>query len=328
MLFWRSTCSKNRDKNSVHELKKIEIGGIKQWILVRGKNRDNPILLFLHGGPGSAQIAVSRIYFSKLEENFVVVNWDQRGAGLSYSKDIPKDTMTVKNFINDTKELIEYLLKTYNKKKIFLVGHSWGSGLGILVTNKYPQLIEAYLGIGQIGDMQENERIAYKYVNEYAHKTNNIKAIKELQEIGEPPYNDLISSMRIRSKWTTKFGARFYKLDMKQFKLKFLMSSEYTIADVYKFAMGSTYSIETMWEEISKLNLFNLAPELSVPVYFLLGKHDYTTPYEIAEKYFDELIAPFKEIAWFDNSAHCIHFEEPLKFEKLIIDKLANIKYS
>lgn len=326
MLFWRSTYSKNRDKNSVYELKKVEIGGMKQWILVRGKNRDNPILLFLHGGPGSAQIAVSSTYFSKLEENFIVVNWDQRGAGLSYSKDIPKDTMTVKNFIHDTKELIEYLLNTYNKKKIFLVGHSWGSGLGMLVTNKYPQFIQAYIGIGQIGDMQENERIAYRFVNNYAHETNNRKAIKQLKEIGEPPYNDLISSMRIRSKWTSRFGARFYEFNTKQLMLKFLVSSEYTIADVYKFTKGSTYSIDTMWEEVSSLNLLNLVPELSVPVYFLLGKHDYTVPYEIAEQYFDKLIAPYKEIVWFDNSAHCIPFEEPFKFQKIIIDKLTDIK--
>jgi pimeloyl-ACP methyl ester carboxylesterase len=173
--------------------------------------------------------------------------------------------------------------------------------------------------------MQENERIAYKYVNNYAHKTNIIKAIKQLEEIGEPPYNDPISSMRIRSRWTSRFGARFYKLDMKRLMLKFLISSEYTISDVYKFIKGSTYSIETMWEEVSKLNLLKLVPELSVPVYFLLGKHDYTVPYEIAEKYFEKLIAPFKEIIWFDNSAHCIPFEEPLKFQKLIIDKLTDI---
>lgn len=326
MLFWKSTSSENRYKNGVHKLKKVEIGGIEQWILVRGKNRDNPILLFLHGGPGSAQIAVSRAYFSKLEENFIVVNWDQRGAGLSYSEDLPKDTMTVKSFINDTKELIEYLLNTYNKKKIFLAGHSWGSGLGILVTNKYPQLIHAYIGIAQIADMQENERIAYKYVNEYARKNNNIKAIKQLQKIGYPPYKDLISSMKIRSRWTSKFGSRFYKMDMKQFMSKFLISSEYTIADMFKFIKGSKYSIDTMWEEVSNLNLFNLVPEVSVPVYFLLGKHDYTAPFEIAEKYFYKLTAPFKEIVWFDNSAHCIPFEEPLKFQELIIDKLAAIR--
>ncbi|MFD3157998.1 alpha/beta fold hydrolase [Haloimpatiens sp. FM7330] len=327
MLFWRSTYSKNRDKNSVYELKKIEIGGIEQWILIRGKNRDNPILLFLHGGPGSAQIAVSKAYFSKLEENFIVVNWDQRGAGLSYSKDIPKNTMTVKNFVNDTKELIYYLLNTYNKKKIFLVGHSWGSGLGILVADKYPQLIQTYVGIGQIGDMQENEKIAYEYVYNYAHKTNNIRAIKQLKKIGEPPYNKLINSMRIRSRWTNRFGGKLYKFDMKQFMLNFLISSEYTIADAYKFIKGNSYSMKTMWEEVSNLNLLNLVPKLNVPVYFLLGKYDYTVPFEIAEKYFNKLTAPFKEIIWFNNSAHCIPFEEPLKFQKLLIDKLTDVKY-
>ena len=109
--------------------------------------------------------------------------------------------------------------------------------------------------------------------------------------------------------------------------LKCLISSEYTIADVYKFIKGSTYSIDTMWQEISNLNLLKLVPELNIPIYFLLGKHDYTAPYEIAENYFENLIAPSKEILWFDNSAHCIPFEEPLKFQEIIIDKLTSLKY-
>lgn len=120
MLFWRKTPPIIGAENSVSELRKIKIGGIDQWLLIRGKNKNNPVLLFLHGGPGSAQIAVARNYQSFLEEYFIVVNWDQRGAGLSYSPNVPKEQMRVNSFIRDTKELIDYLTKTYGKEKIYI----------------------------------------------------------------------------------------------------------------------------------------------------------------------------------------------------------------
>lgn len=325
MLFWRNTSSESDYKNGVYELKSIEIGGIKQWLLIRGRNKDNPILLFLHGGPGSAQISIAKHYFSRLEENFLVVNWDQRGAGLSYSRDIPKETMNVKSFVSDAKELIDYLRKTYNKEKIFLVGHSWGSALGVLTANKYPNLIEAYIGVGQVGDMVELERIAYKYVNDYAHKTNNTKAIEELERIGEPPYKDSVKCIKVRSKWTGKFHVRIYRDDMKKLVLRMLTSSEYAFGDVFKLLKGGNYSVDSMWEEVSKLNLEEQVPELKMPVYFITGRHDYTVPFETSLKYFEKLKAPFKENIWFEDSAHCMPFEEPDKFQGTIIDKLSSV---
>lgn len=323
MLFWRRTPPLIiGSENSVSELKKIKIGGIDQGLLIRGKNKNNPILLFLHGGPGSAQIAVASKYQSILEEHFIVVNWDQRGAGLSYSKAVSKETMSVDNFIKDTKELIDYLLKIYSKQKIFLAGHSWGSLLGVLVSHKFPELIERYVGIGQAVDLEENERSAYDYVIKYAEKTNNKRAKKELQEIGKPPYKDMIGCTKVRSRWTSKFNARFYNTSMIKFMLKYLISQEYNLADVIKFLKGSTFSFNTMWQEVMGLNLSELVPRLNMPVYFMLGRHDFTTLYDIAIKYCEKLIAPYKEVILFENSAHCIPFEEPEKFQRILIEKL------
>lgn len=322
MLFWRRTSLIIGSKNSVSELKKIKIGGIDQWLLIRSKNKNNPILLILHGGPGSAQIAVATKYQALLEEHFIVVNWDQRGAGLSYSKDVSKGTMVVDKFVKDTKELIDYLIKIYNKQKIFLVGHSWGSILGVLVSHKFPELIEGYVGIGQAVDMKENERLAYDYVDKYAGKTSNKRAKKELKEIGKPPYKDIIGDTKVRSRWTSKFNARFHNTSMIRFMLKFLMSQEYNLMDVIKFLKGSTFSFNTMWQEIMGLNLFELVPRLNMPIYFMLGRYDFTTPYDIAMKYGEKLIAPYKEIIWFENSAHCIPFEEPEEFQRILIEKL------
>ena len=322
MLFWRRTPAVSGTGNSVSELKKIKIGGIDQWVLIRGQDSNNPVLLFLHGGPGSAQIAVASGYHALLEKEFLVVDWDQRGAGLSFSPKIPGQTMTVDTFIQDTKELIDYLIHAYGKQKIFLAGHSWGSLLGALVCRRFPELIQGYVGIGQAVDLKENEKLAYDYVATYAKTTNNKKAMKELEEIGQPPYRDTIRFTKVRSQWTSRFHARFHNAGMRKFMLKFLLSPEYSLADVWKFLKGSSFSFCTMWPQVMALNLFSLTPEFDMPVYFMLGRYDYTTPYEIAVRYYEKLTAPHKEIIWFENSAHCMPFEEPVLFQKALIEKL------
>lgn len=322
MLFFRRTPPINGSVNSKAELKKIKIGGIDQWILVRGKNKDNPILLFLHGGPGSSQIAVASKYQALLEEQFLVVNWDQRGAGMSYSPNLSRAEMTVDRFIEDTRELIEYLTGEYGKEKLYLAGHSWGSLLGALVSYRFPDLILGYIGIGQAVDLQENERLAYDYVFGCAEETNNRKALKQLRRMGEPPYKDILNSTRIRSRWTSSFHGRFYKAGMGKLVLQYLFSSEYSFMDLVRFLRGSIFSYQTMWLEIMDINLLEQVPSLNLPVLFLLGRHDFTTPYEIAVRYFEKLTAPSKEMVWFENSAHCMPFEEADVFQRVILDKL------
>lgn len=322
MLFWRRTSHITGSKNGISELKKVTIGGTGQWLLIRGKSLSNPILLFLHGGPGSAQIAVAARYQAQLEEHFIVVNWDQRGSGLSYSKEISKETMTVDHFVKDAKELIDYLTRTYGKQKVFLAGHSWGSILGALLVHKYPEAVEGYAGVGQVADLAENERLAYEFVYHCAETGNNKRAVRELRTIGRPPYKDLMDGTMVRSRWTGRFHARFHNISAVRFMLQFLVSQEYNLADGVRFLRGSAFSFNAMWKEISEINLFELVKTLDVPVYFLLGKYDFTTPYDIAVRYCEALNAPHKEIIWFENSAHCMPFEEPEKFQRVLIEKL------
>ena len=139
-MFSRNT--KNIEaENSVADLIKINIGGFEQWVLIRGESINKPILLFLNGGPGTTNIGIAADTQKQLEKNFIVVNWDQLGAGLSYNKSIPKEAMTIEKMIEYTKELIQYLLNRFEKKKVYLVGHSWGSLLGILTAKRYPEYI-------------------------------------------------------------------------------------------------------------------------------------------------------------------------------------------
>lgn len=145
---------------SIASLEKVYIGGVKQWILIRGRSVNNPVLLFLHGGPGSAEWPLVRDYNRSLEDHFIHVYWEQRGAGKSYSKNI--GNMHIDQFISDTRELLQYLQKRVNREKVFLIGHSWGSLLGILTAEKYPELFHAYIGVGQFVSAKEQEEISYQ----------------------------------------------------------------------------------------------------------------------------------------------------------------------
>ena len=324
MLFLRWTPKINTDK-SIAELSNIDIGGISLWLQIRGTNKNNPIILFLHGGPGTAQIGFARKYQNELEKHFVVVNWDQRGAGLSYSSKIDSKTMNINQFISDTKEVVNYLLTHFKKEKLFLIGDSWGSLLGTKVVNKYPDLFHAYIGTGQVVNMKRNEQLAYKYTLEEAKERNDEKAIQKLEEIGLPPYDDLINSTIIRSKLTRKLGGTMYKDSLfNLFIKKMVLSTEYNIIDIYRFIKGNQFSMINIWEEIMEVNFFKEVTSFKIPIYFVLGKHDFTAPSEIAEEYYSYIDAPSKKLIWIENAAHVMQFENSRKFQEIIINKVLN----
>lgn len=320
ILFLPSRTPKIEGKNSIACIQKVKLGGLDQFIMVRGKNVSNPILLFLHGGPGYPQISFARKYQQKLEENFVVVNWDQRGAGMSYSHNIPKDSMNRKQFIKDTKELIDYLCTKYQKEKIYLVGHSWGTELGMYVINEYPEKIAAFISIGQVVDGTENETISYDYVLEIARKNNDKKALDDLIKIGRPPYKNTVGSTATQRRWLSKYGGVERKVNtLNDIILGSIFSPEYTGVDGIKFALGSKFTADTMWGHNLDLNFIKDIPEVKVPIYFCAGRYDYNTPSELIEKYYNQITAPDKELIWFEESAHFPHFEEAEKFAELTI---------
>lgn len=200
----------------IDSLERVSLGGVDQWILARGRNKSNPVLLFLHGGPGFPDMPFAHRFDTLLEKDFVVVHWDQRGAGKSYDPNIDPSSMTVGQFISDTRELTEKLKRRFNVSKIYLAGHSWGSIVGVLTVRRYPGLYEAYIGIGQEVNITEADKISYRFVLERAVSTGNKKALRELEEIGPPPYT--AGKVYIQRKWLNEFGGVFYK-DMNYSKL-------------------------------------------------------------------------------------------------------------
>lgn len=307
-------------ENSVAIIEKIKLGGLEQAILVRGKDISNPVLLFLHGGPGYPQISFARKYEKKLENNFVVVNWDQRGSGMSYSSNIPKESMNRDQFIEDTKELIDYLCEKYEKEKIYLVGHSWGTELGLYVVDKYPEKVAAFISIGQVVNGIESEVISYDYVLEIANKNKDQKALDDLMRIGEPPYKNTVNDTAAQRKWLSKYGGVERKVDtLRDIILGSIFSSEYTGIDGIKFTLGNKFSADTMWGHNKDLDFIRDIPEVKVPIYFCAGRYDYNTPSVLIEEYYNEIIAPKKELIWFEESAHFPNFEEYEKFNELVI---------
>lgn len=309
----------------IDSLEKIELGGVEQSIYITGKDQSKPVLLFLHGGPGFAMMPMLHISNSQLEDYFVVVNWDQRGAGLSYSSKIPESSMTLKQFNSDLHELTNYLKTRFNKKKIYLVGHSFGTILGMKAISKYPDDYWAFIGVGQVVDIKDNERICYDYALKSAQQDNNEEAISELQRVGRPDHKGYKhgSGYDVTSKWVEYYGGDLYgKSSTEEMEDKMYYSEIYK--DAYK-------KIEKGWEfsdllfedpEVSDLDFRKQLGEVAVPVYFFSGKHDYNTPYELIEQYFNMLKAPKKELISFDNSAHFCFYEEPDKFNSTLIEKV------
>ena len=306
-------------ENKVESLKQVTLGGIQQSILVRGKEEDNPILLFLHGGPGTAQIGFMPKYQDLLEEEFLVVNWDQRGSGLSYVEGIPKETMNINQFVEDAVELIEYLKETYHKEKIYLMGHSWGSMLGMLLIHQYPNLFHGYIGVGQVANMLKGEQYLYDYLHKQAKETKQEEILEDLQTMGRPPYKDPFTSIPISRKWVNHFRGITWELDLNQvISLGMENSPYYKKEDISKWMKGSGFSVEHMLQEMLEVDLEKDIKKVDLPIYFFLGRHDYTTPSEIARAYLDQISAPEKGIVWFEDSAHMPMMEEPIKFQKMV----------
>jgi len=314
--------------NAIASLEKVNLGGVDQWILIRGTDIKNPVLLHLHGGPGDSEMPMEHYFGVELEKHFVFVMWDQRGAGKSYSAKIPKETMTIDQFVSDAHELTLVLKKRFSADKIYLMGHSWGTILGTLLVQKYPEDYYTYVGIGQCVDILRNEEISYQFVLKEAKTRKNKSALKDLEEIGPPPYKD-ISGLITKQRWLRKFGGMFHDpKGMRKLYQIALKSPEYTLPDFLNYYNGSFRAVQAIWDEMTKVNFLDQAPRLEVPVYFFEGRHDYGTSWELMQEYYEKLDAPNgKHLIWFENSAHSPNLEEPEKFSEVMINQVLKETY-
>lgn len=308
-------------ESSIASLEQVTLGGQKQWILIRGKKASNPVLLFLHGGPGAPETSLFRHYLGALEENFVVVNWDQLGGGKSFSDQIPPERLTIANMVSDGHELVSKLRQRFGKQKILLVGHSWGTVIGTTLAQRHPELFHGYVGVAQWTNSVEREALSYQCVLGWAKQAGRQDAVRDLERIGPAPYSGEgeVKKTEILKTWLQKSGGLTYGQDnMNLFLIPLFLSGEYTLFEKANFMKGLMFSMEHLWPEAMTVDLPRTAPALDLPVLFVSGRHDFNTPLAQIERYFTQLEAPEKEHAIFESSAHSPCYEEPERFVTLM----------
>ena len=310
-------------RGSIAKLEKIVINKSKQTILIRSWNKNNPILLFLHGGPGCSEMGLMRHFNSELEKHFIVVNWDQRGTCKSFNAGKnAKDKMNIKQFVEDTYVLVKKLKKRFNKNKVYLMGHSWGTIIGVLFAKKYPKELHAYIGVSQVVNMMEVEKIADKFIKKQAKKTKTLEALKEIKSvellmphIGE----DYLKRVSVKRKWIQYFGGSFHgEKNLDHLMQIMIKCPEYNLMDIANYLRGSNLSTLKLWRDIIRIDFTKQVKELKVPVFLLQGKQDYQTPLKLVKKYFNLLDAPKKKLVLFNKSAHNPLYEESHKFNEVL----------
>jgi pimeloyl-ACP methyl ester carboxylesterase len=278
----------------------VLIGGIKQWISVKGISQKDPVLLFLHGGPGSSAMRFADRYTNELQKHFVVVQWDQRETGKTGQLNVSVQPLTVELFENDTFEMINYLRTRFLKEKIYLVGHSWGGFLGLSAAANHPELLEGYIAINPMVYQVESERASLKVMKARATAENDKQAILELSKVEIPFQNG--EQLYYHRKW-----------------LALLMGQK-----PVSRAFVESWSVKwlALFNEASQVNFQSSAPEMKCPIYFFLGSKDYQTYFKITEHYYGILKADKKELFWFTQSAHLVPQTESRKLQETIIDHI------
>jgi pimeloyl-ACP methyl ester carboxylesterase len=319
--------TKIESANGISSLEEIELGGLYQWIFIRGEDISNPVLIFLHGGPGEPVMAMSasRKIDKKLVKHFTVVHWDQRGAGKSYSPDISVDSMTLDRLVEDCNELIDYLCAKLDKKKVFIVGHSGGTIIGLRIAYSYPEKLHAYVGVSQIINDYEQHRIIHSFVLEQARRTGDTKIESAIAAIGPPPYEKPKPSLDL-ARHVGRYGGFMHRFSAKQmlsFVMNYLTSPEYSISEGIRTIRGKGFEFtqNAVWDEMVKINFTNEIQKIQIPIYFFVGKYDMITPSILVEEYYEQLDdEQGKTLIVFENSAHFLMMEEKEKYQDYLID--------
>ncbi|MEZ4502766.1 MAG: alpha/beta hydrolase [Dehalococcoidia bacterium] len=303
---------------SIAEAGYVTLGGVRQWVMVRGANVANPVLIFLHGGPGFSETRLFRHFNSALEEAFTVVYWDQRGTAKSFNSAIPRASMTVEQFLLDLDALVEDVRARLRTERVTLFGHSWGSALGVLYAHRFPGKVAAYVGSGQVGDWPAAETASYAYALGEAGRQRNREALKTLRAIGPPPHT--AQDLWVQRTTLQRLDGQLSAGAMWRLGRIFLGGGEYSVLDLAKLLRGFKFSLDAMWSEVSRIDLNELAPRLEMPVFFFLGRQDHWVPGEISAAYLDALDAPSKELVWFEQSGHEPFADEPEKFNASMLE--------
>ena len=306
----------NKMKNSIAEKCFVEINGVKMGMIIKSKDISNPVLLFVHGGPGMPEYFLTEDYPTGLEDYYTVVYWDQRGSGLSFADDIDQGMLTVDQYIEDTIGVTNYLRERFKQDKIYLMAHSWGTYFGIQAVEKSPQLYNAYIGIGQVTEQNESEKRAYEYMLDYYSKVGDEKTLEKLKnnKYSSDGYDKIRDDIMHRSGIGTTHDMKSVMTGVFFASLK---NREYTFAEKINLWRGKLLLNKNIQLKM-KVDLRKAVTSLEIPIYFFSGVYDYTVNYEMSEEYLKQLESPIKRFYLFNESAHSPIFEEPNKVLEII----------
>lgn len=307
---------------SIATLEQVTLNGSQQWISIRGKDITRPVLLFLAGGPGGSQLATARFALGGLEDHFIVVNWEQPGSGKSFDA-VDRSTLTPNRYIEDAHALVALLRQRFNQKKIYVLGESWGSALGILLVQRYPEDFHAFIGTGQMVAFLENDLMCYQFALNWARERGDTAKVDALTKQGPPPYYGSGMAWKEAAFLMDTFNymnANPQIADNGANTFRDLAAPEYGLYDKVSWFRGVLETLDVVYPQLWEVDFRKQATRLNVPVYFLIGRHDINAPTVFVEQYYAVLEAPHKEIVWFEHSGHTPWVSESGRFVEVMVN--------
>lgn len=310
-------------KGSISERTVIEINGVQQGMIIQSADSSLPVLLFVHGGPGMPEYFLNGTHPAGLERHFTMVWWEQRGAGISYSAAIREETMTVDQLVADTIAVADYLRNRFGEEKIYLLGHSWGSFIGIQAAAAAPDRFHAYIGMSQVSHQLQSEVLAFRHMLEAYRKLGDAGMLRRLEAAPVTMAGGLPETyMRLRDEAMHRLGigtTREMRSVITGVFLPVWRCEVYTVREKINIWRGKAWSRRILWNEFLKTDLAGRLKSFDLPVYFLVGRHDYTANADLARAYFRSISAPMKGLYVFGNSAHSPLFEEPAHARDILL---------
>jgi pimeloyl-ACP methyl ester carboxylesterase len=308
---------------SIAELTKVRLGGHDQWIEIRAASPDMPVLLYLTGGPGQSDLPFSRVFFDDLARDFVIVGWDQRGTGKSYPA-LDQESLTLDRAVADTIELTDYLRARFDERKIYLMGESWGSLLGVLAAQLRPDLYHAFIGSGQMVNVRETDRRLYHDVIDYAIQTGDSALADQMRSYGEPPYDSVYGNAFVFQHYEKLYRpydpprAYVERGESSGIGPWGLFASEYTLVERVNVLRGLADMNAVMYPQIQWIDFRRDVPRLEVPVYILDGQAELAARRDLALEWYAQVQAPQKRLFSFENAAHAVAFEQFEAFQQIM----------
>ena len=313
--------------SSIAVMEKVQLSGSEQWITIRGKDKTNPVLLFLAGGPGGSELTWTRKYLAGLEDHFVVVNWDQPGCGKSYNA-VQIASLTPERYVSDAYELTQLLRTRFHQDKIYLMGESGGTIWGVKLVQQHPDLFYAWVsGGGQMINTTENDVLGYEFALKLAAERGDSKTVATLQQNGPPPYVGSGMFLKRYTPYLMVLNSYMYEHaggDGQEGNrlMDVLLGTEYGLLDKVNWFRGLIDVFTVVYPQLEDLDFTTQAAKLDVPVYFMEGRWDVNAMASLVKRYYTVLDAPHKELIWFEQSGHDPLYEESGKFVDLMVNRV------